>query len=169
MTTTRREFFRRAAALAGGTLLLGSEGRPGPFPEPDNKSRVVSVAAGDILAEGSYNPGAVARAFAAGMKELTGRKKAEEAWASLFSPADVVGIKVNCIGAPKISTSPASVGATIAGSPQRRRPRQQYHRLGPLGPEAPARRVRGQPGAGRRPGAGCLGRPRGDRALGRRL
>jgi hypothetical protein len=113
--TTRREFIRRATTLAGGALLFRSEGRTGPLSTPGVKSRVVSVAARDIIADGKYDPGAVGRAFAAGMKELTGLKKAEDAWASLFSPGDVVGIKVNCVGAPKISTSPASVDAALAG------------------------------------------------------
>ena len=49
------------------------------------------------------------------MKELTGERTAANAWASLFSPADVVGIKINCVGAPRISSSLASIKATIAG------------------------------------------------------
>jgi len=115
MKTTRRGFLRHSAALAGGALVLGRAGwthralRPGP------ESRVVSVAAADILVETKYNPDAVNRAFEAGMKELTGQKTAADAWASLFSPDDVVGIKINCIGAPRISSSLASVNATVAG------------------------------------------------------
>src|SRR4030066_951354 len=79
------------------------------------ESRVVSVAASDILVETKYNPDAGNRACEAGMKELTGQKTAADAWASLFSPDDVVGIKINCIGAPRISSSLASVNATVAG------------------------------------------------------
>jgi len=113
--TTRREFIRNSAVLAGaaaigGRNLLGWPSLAGPA-----KSRVVSVAAADILVEGKYNPEAVGRVYEAGMKELTGEKNAAGAWSSLFSPDDVVGIKINCIGAPKVSTSLESVQTVIAG------------------------------------------------------
>ena len=116
--TTRREFLRTSAAWAGGAALLGRAGRPsrpGVSPTPGDASRVVSVAAADILKDGAYNPEAVNRVFAAGMKELTGQASAANAWSSLFGPDDVVGVKVNCVGWPKVSSSPASVRATVAG------------------------------------------------------
>jgi hypothetical protein len=115
MTTTRREFLRRSAWAAGSAALFGNPLRSSGSDVSPQKSPVVSVAARDLLADGKYNPDAVGRVFAAGLKELTGLKTAEDAWASLFSPGDVVGIKVNCVGAPRVSTSPASVGAAIAG------------------------------------------------------
>jgi hypothetical protein len=68
-----------------------------------------------MLVEGSYNPEAVHRAFAAGLTELTGEKTLANAWDSLVSPSDVVGIKINCIGAPRVSSSLASIKETIAG------------------------------------------------------
>jgi len=112
--TTRREFIRNSAVLVGAAAigkrtLLAWPGRAAA------KSKVVSVAAGDMIVEAKYNPEAVGRAFEAGLKELTGEKKAAGAWSSLFSPNDVVGIKINCIGAPKVSTSLESVRAVIAG------------------------------------------------------
>jgi len=125
--TTRREFLKGAAITAGGTALLGcarlgekgvasSSGPAGPTAVTSPAmSRVVSVAAPDILAEGAYNPPAVNRVFAAGMKELTGEKAPAAAWSSLFSPDDVVGIKINCLGAPKVSSSIASIEAVVAG------------------------------------------------------
>jgi len=115
MKTTRRAFLKDSAVLAGGTALLGGAGwsRRALGRAPD--SRVVSVAASDMLVDTKYNPDAVSRAFEAGMKELAGQKTAADAWASLFSPNDVVGIKINCVGAPRISSSLASINATIAG------------------------------------------------------
>ena len=118
--TTRREFIKTAAALAGGTVLSGCAGgvRPsGPesFPQATAKSRVVSAAADDMLLDTRYNPSAVGRAFAAGMKELTGEKTEAAAWASMFSPDDVVGIKINCLGAPRVSSSVESIRAVAAG------------------------------------------------------
>jgi Domain of unknown function (DUF362) len=115
MTTTRREFLRRSALTAGSAALFGGFFNPLRSNSPPRKSLVVSAAGRNILTDGKYNPESVDRVFAAGMKELTGLKNAEDAWSSLFSPGDVVGIKVNCVGAPRVSTSPASVGAAIAG------------------------------------------------------
>jgi len=113
--TTRREFIRDSAVLAGAAAIGGRTLLARPGSAPPDKSRVVSVAAADMLVEGQYNPEAVGRAYEAGLKELTGEKKAAGAWSSIFSPDDVVGIKINCIGAPKVSTSLESVRAVIAG------------------------------------------------------
>ena len=128
--TTRREFIKDAAVLAGGGALLGraelatASGRTalGPI-EPTVKSaaapvfpsRVVSAAAPDMLVDAKYNPAAVGRAFDAGMRELTGERTQAGAWSSLFLPSDVVGIKINCLGAPRVSSSVASVHAVVAG------------------------------------------------------
>jgi hypothetical protein len=51
--------------------------------------------------------------IASGMKTLTGDARPEDAWARFISPKDVVGIKVNCSGAPRIRSSPEMV-AVIA-------------------------------------------------------
>ena len=113
--TTRRKFLKDSVVLAGGALLLGSAGRARSASGSTAISRVVSVAASDMLIETKYNPASVNRAFEVGMKELTGQKTWADAWASLFSPDDIVGVKINCIGAPKISSSLASINAAIAG------------------------------------------------------
>jgi len=107
---TRREFLKQSALAAGGTALLGSNFHCG-----SSKSRVVSVAAEDILANEKYNPKAVHRAFDTGLQEMTGQNSLANAWSSMFSPDDVVGIKINCIGAPRISSSLESINETIAG------------------------------------------------------
>ncbi len=121
--TTRREFIKDAAVLAGGGALIGKAGwkgapggaGPGSAPAALPPSRVVSVAASDMLVDRKYNPAAVGRAFDAGMRELTGEKTQAAAWSSLFSPSDVVGIKINCLGAPRVSSSVESVNAAVAG------------------------------------------------------
>jgi hypothetical protein len=113
--TTRRDFIKNSTILAGGTFLLGGRlGRRGLIAR-DEKSKVISVAAVDMLKGGKYNPDAVQRAFSRGLKEMTGENTPANAWSSLFSPDDVVGIKINCIGAPKISSSLESINETIAG------------------------------------------------------
>ena len=136
----RRTFVRDAAWLGSGAVLLGgacAAGRgagrgpagsaAGATPPVAGvsvaraaspaaaKSRVVAVAAEDMLVELDYNPAAVHRAFERGLTELTGEKTLAGAWSSLVSPDDVVGIRINCIGAPRISSSLASINETIAG------------------------------------------------------
>lgn len=113
--STRREFIRNSALIAGGSALLGSSFMCGNGRKRNTSSRVVSAAAEDMLKEGKYNPEAVHRAFAEGLKEMTGEKTLENAWSSMFSPDDVVGIKINCIGAPRISSSLESINETITG------------------------------------------------------
>lgn len=108
--TTRREFMKHTALAAGGAVLLGNSLMCGR-----GKSQVVSVAAGDMLDGMKYNPQTVHRTFTAGLKELTGENTLENSWSSLFSPDDVVGIKINCLGAPKVSSSIQSINETIKG------------------------------------------------------
>ena len=112
---TRRRFIRDSTVLAGAAALGGPFLSAWPVSGPPAKSRVVAVAAADMLSDGRYNPEAVGRTYEAGLKELTREKTSAEAWSSLFSPADVVGVKINCIGAPKVSTSLESVRAVIDG------------------------------------------------------
>ena len=47
--------------------------------------------------------------LSSGIKALTGDARPEDAWARFISPKDVVGIKVNCSGAPQIRSSPEVV------------------------------------------------------------
>jgi len=83
-------------------------GMPGPYP-----GRVVRVHADKSIdaASRSVNQDTVKQMLAAGMKALTGDNRNEDAWARFVSPADVVGIKVNCSGAPNVRSSPEVVGA----------------------------------------------------------
>jgi len=49
--------------------------------------------------------------LASAMQSLTGESRVRDAWVRFFSPQDVVGIKVNCSGAPQIRSSAELVGA----------------------------------------------------------
>ena len=51
--------------------------------------------------------------MARGMKELTGAHDDRDAWRSFFTPSDVVGIKVNCSGAPEVMSSPQVVAEIV--------------------------------------------------------
>ena len=87
--TTRREFIKQSAVAVGGAALMGL---PLSCDNNSGKSRVVSVAADDMLVDELYNADAVHRAFDAGLCELTGQGSSTNAWSSLFSADDVVGI-----------------------------------------------------------------------------
>ena len=81
-------------------------GMPGPYP-----GQVVRVHSENSIdtASARVNREIVKQMLAGGMKALTGDARPEDAWARFISPKDVVGIKVNCSGAPQIRSSPEVV------------------------------------------------------------
>jgi len=87
-----------------------SPGMPGRYP-----GRVVAVHAERSIETGTdkVDVATVKEMMAAGMRELTGDKDARDAWARFISPADVVGVKVNCSGAPNIMSTPEVVGEIV--------------------------------------------------------
>ena len=62
---------------------------------------------------GKINEPVMRQMIADGMRGLTGAGDAREAWASFFQPSDVVGIKVNCSGAPEVMSSPEVVAEIV--------------------------------------------------------
>jgi hypothetical protein len=84
-------------------------GFPGAYP-----GKVVSTKS-DLCVDagGEVNRKVVAKMVNQGMASLTGKTSPAEAWGSMFQPADVVGIKVNCSGAPSISSQPELVGEIV--------------------------------------------------------
>ena len=123
------------AAGAGGWLgarLLGGTGGPshpaakalhttgGQAPAAPPASSPPPVVAkvthaGAVGADSQVAPGVVRDMVDAAMSSLTGKKERAAAWASLFSPDDVVAIKVNCLAAPRASTHPEIADAIVAG------------------------------------------------------
>src|SRR5579863_9502018 len=85
-------------------------GMPGPYP-----GRVVRVHCARSIDEkaNAVNADAVRQMLASGMQELTGERRPADAWARFISPQDVVGIKVNCSGAPQICTRPEVVAGIV--------------------------------------------------------
>jgi uncharacterized protein (DUF362 family) len=81
-------------------------GMPGPYP-----GQVVRVHSENSIDAGTaaVNRELVKQMLASGMKTLTGDARPEDAWARFISPKDVVGIKVNCSGAPQIRSTPEVV------------------------------------------------------------
>ena len=124
MRVDRRSFLYMASA---GPLLAGpkevpkyrivtradqSSKRGFPAPYPGVAIRVHSDDAVNAQAN-TINAQAVRAMLSAGMRALTGAKSDREAWAGFIKPSDIVGIKVNCSGAPEINSNPELVGAII--------------------------------------------------------
>jgi hypothetical protein len=85
-------------------------GMPGPYP-----GRVVRVRSDKSVdtATGAANNDVVREMMAQGMRTLTGAATTADAWGRFFTPADVVGIKVNCGGFPYVVSAYEIVAETI--------------------------------------------------------
>ena len=119
----RRSFLQLAAApvlLASGEIpsykvvshypSAPNPGMPGPL-----RGTVARIHSARVIDETTerIDPSTVDRMLSAGIKALTGAQADQDAWATFFSPSDVVGIKVNCSGAPLICASPEVVGGIV--------------------------------------------------------
>ena len=85
-------------------------GMPGPYP-----GRVVRVRSDKSVdtATGAADNDVVREMMAQGMRTLTGAATTADAWRRFFTPADVVGIKVNCGGFPYVVSAYEIVAETI--------------------------------------------------------
>ncbi|CAN5924267.1 hypothetical protein BH11MYX4_BH11MYX4_50500 [soil metagenome] len=106
---------------------------PGPErPPPPRSARphstegvVVQLSHPGAVVGEQVQDGPVRAMMARGMRELTGKATERQAWASFFSPHDVVGIKVSPVGYPKVFSQVATVkeivrGLNLAGVPNTR-------------------------------------------------
>ena len=82
-------------------------GMPGPYP-----GQVVAVHADRCIETGTdkVDAATVREMMAQGMRALTGDRDVRDSWARFFTAKDVVGIKLNCSGAPNIRSTPEIVG-----------------------------------------------------------
>jgi uncharacterized protein (DUF362 family) len=85
-------------------------GMPGRY--PGKAIRVHSDRAVDIPSN-RVDAGTVKAMVSEGMRALTGSAQDRDAWSQFVSPQDVVGVKVNCSGAPEIYSSPELVAAIV--------------------------------------------------------
>ena len=85
-------------------------GMPGPYP-----GRVVRVKSEKSVdtSTGAANGDVVREMMAQGMRALTGASTTADAWRRFFTPADVVGIKVNCGGYPHVVSAYEIVAETV--------------------------------------------------------
>jgi uncharacterized protein (DUF362 family) len=65
--------------------------------------------------DAGVNDSAIREMLDKGVTALTGESDAKAAWASLFKPDDVVGVKVNCLFGMGVSTHPEVTMAAVEG------------------------------------------------------
>lgn len=109
----RREFLGRIGGWTVGGVALG---RFLP-PEWAATSKAVVVHVRDsrlVQAQGEQRQVVYREMVERALAKLLG-VSGSAAWARLFTPQDVVGIKVNCLGAPNAVTSPELASALAAG------------------------------------------------------
>jgi len=83
---------------------------PGPF-----RGRVAGVEHSGSIVSGAYQAEPIKEMFRRGMTTLTGAPDVKAAWSMFFEPGDVVGIKVNPVGAPHVISSPEVLHEIIGG------------------------------------------------------
>ena len=126
MTMDRRNFLQLAAMASASAATTSTDlpkyrvvsrfapapkpGMPGPFP---GKAVRVHAEKSVDTATGNIDAPTVIEMLSRGMCSLTGAKTEPDAWAHFFNANDVVGIKVNCSGAPKIFSAREVVGRIV--------------------------------------------------------
>jgi len=129
---TRREFLRQSCAAAAGLSLAPLAAACSNTPRPAEAAadpapakpagpvliagpRVISRADPKVFGAEGHDRARVRRLVEEAVTSLVGVKDPAEAYRALFKPDDVVGIKVNCLAGPGMSSSPAVVDALVAG------------------------------------------------------
>jgi uncharacterized protein (DUF362 family) len=92
-------------AATGGKL-----GIPGPY-----RGRVVAVKHPGSIASGVFQAEPIRAMMQKGMAALTGADGWAEAWKVFFEPGDVVGIKVNPVGAPHVMSCAEVIHTIVDG------------------------------------------------------
>ena len=125
-TLNRRQFLTQLAAGVGGiggalsTLPAFAQLSSGQL-QPDATTEAVSLtpvveAIGKKVWENSQlNEDAVSELLDQAMMKLTGRASAKEAWRDIVLPDDIVGIKINPLAGPELSTHSIIVDKIVEG------------------------------------------------------
>ena len=110
---TRKEFLQQAASAG---LAASALGRLGLTPAAGAEGVTVALVTSPLaIKEGVPAAEVVTAMVNKAVATLTG-KPVLAAWKSIFKPTDVVGIKVNCIAGPRMSTRPAVAMAVAQGA-----------------------------------------------------
>lgn len=118
---TRRDFIRITAGGAAAAWLTAKAGKIEPLAaagakKTAAKSRIARVVFPRVWKnENTLDEAAVEKMLRAGILDFTGEKTEEAAWKSLFTPKDVVGIKISCVGGRELSSNKTLVDAIARG------------------------------------------------------
>ena len=105
----------------GGALLLltgrasGQSSQPSPPAPESSRARVIIVQDPEALDAFKPRPDKIHALVNLGITKLTGKSSSGEAWRSLVSTQDVVGLKVVSTPGPNSGTRPAVVAAVVEG------------------------------------------------------
>ncbi|MDR1356060.1 MAG: hypothetical protein LBJ58_00125 [Tannerellaceae bacterium] len=93
---SRRELLKRTVVMAAGSSLLLNRPITAWANEKEATAKVVLIRNQNLFAGGaSPDPAICGQMLDEALCNLTGKKNAREAWASIVKPTDVVGIKTN--------------------------------------------------------------------------
>jgi len=111
-----------AALAAGSTKALAFAARSESKAEASKlampglyRGRVIAVQNPAVLVSGQYQAEEVSKMMRLGMTELTGADGWADAWRRFVEPGDVVGIKVNPVGQPRVISDATVVREIITG------------------------------------------------------
>ena len=125
-TLDRRQFLTRLATQVGGiggalsTLpafaqLSSGQLQPDPTTESVPLMPVVEAIGKKVWENDQLNEDAVSELMDQAMMKLTGRSSAKEAWRDIVLPDDIVGIKINPLAGPELSTHSIIVDKIVEG------------------------------------------------------
>ncbi|MBL8221172.1 MAG: DUF362 domain-containing protein [Bryobacterales bacterium] len=118
-----RRFFIFTPAAAHAAFTRAGDGEPTyrivtpykPIPHFEQPGKVVRATSANCIRESDeqVNADAVREMMNRGLTRLTGDKDPRDAWRRFAGPQDVVGIKVNASGAPRIMSHPVVVAEIV--------------------------------------------------------
>jgi len=118
-----RRFFLLTPTVATAAFHRAGDGEPQykivsrykPAPRYEQKGKVVRVHSANCIQESTetVDPAVVREMMARGMTQLTGDKDVRDSWRRFISPRDIVGIKINASGAPKIMSHPVVIAEIV--------------------------------------------------------
>ena len=116
--TTRREFLKQAAltgaAITGMPAVAGAA--QSVLADSGGKSRVVIATNTAVLkGDNQIARNVLQKMLDRGVAKLTQTSTGADGWEKLFSPDDVVGIKINCLFTKGASTRPEVVDTVVQG------------------------------------------------------
>lgn len=119
----RRQFLTQLGTIGGGVALsslpafaqIGGQQIVPELGEAQPATPVVEAIGKELWDSDRLNDDAVSELIDEAMMKLTGRDSAKEAWRAIVLPDDTVGIKINPLGGPELSTHSIIVDKIIEG------------------------------------------------------